>query len=81
MYNTRGSNLVKPQVRKAEIMELARVNLKILTERVNERLGTRHDEPYMSRVRAGASGSAALRAIVREEETKMLREAAEAKAA
>lgn len=61
-------------------MELAKVNLKVLTERVNELLGTGHDEPYMSKVRAGNAGSAALRAICRQEETKMLQEAAEAKA-
>ncbi len=61
-------------------MELAKVNLKILTERVNERLGTGHDEPYMSKVRGGSAGSPSLRDICRQEEAKLLREAAEAKA-
>lgn len=60
-------------------MELAKVNLKILTERVNDRLGTRHDEPYMCKVRNG-KGNPALRDVVRQEEIKILREAADAKA-
>lgn len=60
-------------------MELAKVNLKILTERVNDRLGTRHDEPYMSKVRAGNAGSPSLRDVCRQEEAKLLREAAELK--
>lgn len=62
-------------------MELAKVNLKILTQRVNVRLGTGHDEPYMSKVRGGNSGSPSLRDICRQEEAKLLREAAELKAA
>jgi hypothetical protein len=61
-------------------MELAKVNLQILATRVNSRIGSRHDAPYMSRVRAGSCGSAALREIVRQEEEKMLREEADAKA-
>lgn len=59
-------------------MELAKVNLGILTQRVNKRLGTRHDEPYMSKVRRGEAGSSALQDIVRQEIAAMLSEAAEA---
>lgn len=59
-------------------MELAKVNLKILTERVNRLLGTGHDEPYMAKVRAGNAGSAALQKVTRDEIAKMLCEAAEA---
>lgn len=59
-------------------MQLAKVNLKILTERVNRLLGTTHDEPYMAKVRQGQAGSAALRHVVAEETAAMLSEAAEA---
>lgn len=59
-------------------MVLAKVNLKILTERVNRLLGTSHDEPYMAKVRSGQAGSAALRHIVAEETAAMLQEAADA---
>ncbi len=60
-------------------MELAKVNLKILTERVNRRLQTRHDEPYMSKVRGGIAGSPSLKDVCRQEEAKILLEAAEQK--
>jgi hypothetical protein len=73
MKNTKASRT------RSQKMELAKVNLKILTERVNERLGTRHDEPYMSKVRSGIGGAPALQDVCRQEEAKMLREAAEAK--
>lgn len=59
-------------------MELAKVNLKILTERVNRLLGTGHDEPYMAKVRQGNAGSAALQKVTRDEIAKMLQEAATA---
>lgn len=59
-------------------MQLAKVNLKILTERVNRLLGTSHDEPYMAKVRQGQAGAPALRHIVAEETATMLQEAAEA---
>ncbi|MEO7426331.1 MAG: hypothetical protein ABI036_14170 [Fibrobacteria bacterium] len=61
-------------------MELAKVNLRILTERVNKRLKTKHDEPYMSKVRGGIGGSASLQDVCRQEEARMLREAADSKA-
>jgi hypothetical protein len=59
-------------------MVLAKVNLKILTERVNRLLGTSHDEPYMAKVRQGNAGSAALRHVVAQETAAMLAEAADA---
>lgn len=59
-------------------MELAKVNLKILTERVNRLLGTSHDEPYMAKVRQGNAGSAALRHVVQQETAAMLQEALDA---
>jgi hypothetical protein len=59
-------------------MILAKVNLKILTERVNRLLGTSHDEPYMAKVRQGNAGSPALRHVVAEETACMLQEAADA---
>lgn len=60
-------------------MELAKVNLKLLTERVNKRLTTSYDDPYISRVRRGMGGSPALQDVVQQEEAKILREAIEAK--
>ena len=62
-------------------MELAKVSLRILAERVNKRLGTKHDEPYMSKVRRGEAGSPALQDITRQEIVAMLNEAAEAASA
>jgi hypothetical protein len=59
-------------------MELAKVNLKLLKERVNKRLSKNYDEPYLSRARSGKAGSAALQDIVHQEEAKILKEAAEA---
>jgi hypothetical protein len=59
-------------------MEIAKVNLKLLTIRVNRLLGTSHDEPYMAKVRQGNAGSAALRHVVAQETASMLAEAAEA---
>lgn len=58
-------------------MELAKVNLNILTERVNRLLGTRHDISYMAKVRQGSAGSSALQKVTNDEIAKMLQEAAD----
>jgi len=59
-------------------MELAKVNLGILTDRVNKRLRMAYDYSYMSKVRGGSGGSPSLRDICRQEEAKIFREAADA---
>jgi hypothetical protein len=77
MYNNR-DEIYSIAREKGSNMELAKVNLTVLTARVNRVLGTSHDEPYMSKVRAGNAGSAALQKVTRDEIAKMLQEAAEA---
>lgn len=59
-------------------MEIAKVSLEVLTQRVNAILGTTYGSNYLSQVRLGKAGSAALRKVVREETAAMLQEAAEA---
>ena len=63
-------------------MELANVSNRLLTQRINAMLGTNYGESYISQVRHGKEGSAALRLVVKNETAAMLVEAAEvAKAA
>lgn len=59
-------------------MQIANVSNRILTQRVNEILETNHSESWISQVRQGKEGSAALRKIVRDEVAAMLQEAADA---
>ena len=63
-------------------MEVANVSNRLLTQRINIMLKTNYTESYMSQVRQGKEGSAALQLVVKNETTAMLVEAAEtAKAA
>lgn len=59
-------------------MDIANVSNRLLTQRVNELLETSYREAYISQVRQGKEGSAALRKIVRDEVIAMLQEAADA---
>lgn len=59
-------------------MEIANVSNRLLTQRINESLGTNYGESYISKVRLGKDGAPALRKLVREETAKMLQEAADA---
>ncbi len=57
---------------------LANVSTSLLRERVNKRLGSKHDLSYISLVKHGRRGSPALRDVVRQEMAKILDEAAAA---
>jgi hypothetical protein len=59
-------------------MQLATVPLEALTQRVNRLLQKDYSPTYISGVRNGNTGSAALRHIVRTETAAMLQEAADA---
>jgi len=59
-------------------MEIANVSNRLLTQRVNSMLGKSYGEAYISQVRQGKEGSAALRKIIKDETTTMLTEAVEA---
>ena len=59
-------------------MEIASVSNRMITQRINAMLGRNYGEAYMSQVRQGKEGSAALRKIVRDETATMLMQAAEA---
>lgn len=59
-------------------MDLVKISLKVLTERINCRLGTGYDETYLSRVRRGIAGAPALQDVVKSEEARILQEAADA---
>ena len=58
--------------------DLASVSTEVLRQRVNARLGSRHDHSYISRVKHGRAGSPSLRDVVRQEMAKILDEAAAA---
>lgn len=59
-------------------MEKAKANLALLTDRVNDTLGTGYSYTYISSVRGGKSGAPALRRVVHQLEAEILREAAAA---
>jgi translation initiation factor 2 alpha subunit (eIF-2alpha) len=55
---------------------LVKVDAQALTDAVNRRLSSKYGRAYIGSVRAGTKGHKALRDIVLEEETKILRQAA-----
>lgn len=59
-------------------MELANVSNRLLTQRVNDLLEENYSESWISQVRQGKQGSAALRKIIRDVSAAMLQEAADA---
>jgi len=59
-------------------MEIATVSNRLLTQRINAMLGKNYTESYISQVRGGKEGSAALVKVVKDEVAAMLMQAAEA---
>ncbi|MEO7957632.1 MAG: hypothetical protein ABIW76_13175 [Fibrobacteria bacterium] len=62
-------------------MAMAKANLRLLTERVNDVLDTAYADTYISSVRNGSRGGAALRRVVAQIEAEIMREAVDAAAA